>query len=400
MYPGLVNCTTIDWFHTWPEDALTNVALRFLDAVKLPSDEVKHAVATNFSHFHLSVIDASDRMKGELKRHNYVTPTHYLELTQGYKILLDEKRSELGSACKRLQDGLAKLEDAKEQVGKLVVVVEEKTVVVAKAEEECQELLKVIVAEKQVADAQKAQVEADSERIGKEAAECDAIAADAKADLDVAMPALNKAMAEVEKLDKSSITELKTFQKPPPLAATTLEAVMIYFGKKTDWSSAKTEMANPQFLHNVKHYDKDNVPASIINKIRKYVDRSDFAPEMVAKQSKAAAALCTWVHAIYIYAGVAKEVEPKRNALKNAQKTLGVKQAALKVAQDALAEVVAKVADLKFKYDTSVGQKNALRAEAQDLSEKLDRADKLISGLAGEYTRWQASIGSFQVRVS
>ena len=175
---------------------------------------------------------------------------------------------------------------------------------------------------------------------------------------------------------------------------------MIYFGMKTDWSSAKTEMANPQFLHNVKHYDKDNVPASIINKIRKYVDRSDFAPEMVAKQSKAAAALCTWVHAIYIYAGVAKEVEPKRNALKNAQKTLGVKQAALKVAQDALAEVVAKVADLKFKYDTSVGQKNALRAEAQDLSEKLDRADKLISGLAGEYTRWQASIGSFQVRVS
>jgi dynein heavy chain len=25
MYPGLVNCTTIDWFSDWPEDALLEV---------------------------------------------------------------------------------------------------------------------------------------------------------------------------------------------------------------------------------------------------------------------------------------------------------------------------------------------------------------------------------------
>jgi hypothetical protein len=35
-------------------------------------------------------------------------------------------------------------------------------------------------------------VEADSERISKEAEQCNAIAADAKADLDIAMPALEK----------------------------------------------------------------------------------------------------------------------------------------------------------------------------------------------------------------
>lgn len=41
------------------------------------------------------------------------------------------------------------------------------------------------------------QVETDSERIAKEEVECKAIAADAQADLDVALPALEKAMAEV-----------------------------------------------------------------------------------------------------------------------------------------------------------------------------------------------------------
>jgi dynein heavy chain len=40
-------------------------------------------------------------------------------------------------------------------------------------------------------------VEADSERIGQEAAECKAISDDAEADLAIAMPALEKAMEEV-----------------------------------------------------------------------------------------------------------------------------------------------------------------------------------------------------------
>jgi dynein heavy chain len=28
MYPGLVNCTTIDWFHTWPAEALQVICFR------------------------------------------------------------------------------------------------------------------------------------------------------------------------------------------------------------------------------------------------------------------------------------------------------------------------------------------------------------------------------------
>ena len=53
------------------------------------------------------------------------------------------------------------------------------------------------------------QVEQESERIGKDAMECQIIADDAEADLAVAMPALEKAMAEVDKLDKTSITEAR-----------------------------------------------------------------------------------------------------------------------------------------------------------------------------------------------
>lgn len=30
QYPALVNCTTIDWFHEWPKEALLEVAVKFI----------------------------------------------------------------------------------------------------------------------------------------------------------------------------------------------------------------------------------------------------------------------------------------------------------------------------------------------------------------------------------
>ena len=39
MYPAFVNCTTIDWFHEWPQDALLEVADRYLADMDLGGEE-------------------------------------------------------------------------------------------------------------------------------------------------------------------------------------------------------------------------------------------------------------------------------------------------------------------------------------------------------------------------
>lgn len=42
MFPGLINCTSIDWFFPWPEDALIGVADRFLSEITIfPSEEIQ-----------------------------------------------------------------------------------------------------------------------------------------------------------------------------------------------------------------------------------------------------------------------------------------------------------------------------------------------------------------------
>lgn len=97
MYPAFVNCTTIDWFGEWPKDALLEVAEKYLEEVNLgdppkievgddqPPPDIRQSVASVFVTVHRSVVEMSERMLFEMKRHNYVTPTNYLELVSGYK---------------------------------------------------------------------------------------------------------------------------------------------------------------------------------------------------------------------------------------------------------------------------------------------------------------------------
>lgn len=58
------------------------------------------------------------------------------------------------------------------------------------------------------------------------------IADEAKADLALAMPAMDAAQAALKALNKADINELKAFQKPPVLVRFVMEPVCILLGAK------------------------------------------------------------------------------------------------------------------------------------------------------------------------
>lgn len=76
---------------SWPDDALTIVARRFLDDIEM-DDTVKEGCVEMCKEFHQTTRKLSDRFLATLQRHNYVTPTSYLELISTYKTLLAKKR--------------------------------------------------------------------------------------------------------------------------------------------------------------------------------------------------------------------------------------------------------------------------------------------------------------------
>ncbi|WIA13292.1 hypothetical protein OEZ85_006876 [Tetradesmus obliquus] len=396
MFPGLVNCTTTDWFTEWPPDALYEVATRQMAAENLGSEEVKQAVCKMFVTAHQSVEAMSRSMWQSLKRHNYVTPTNYLETVRNYKALLAEKRTELLAKSNKLKGGLTKLDETRVQVTEMKKVVEQKQVVVAQAKTNCEELLVQIVQDKRVADEQEKQVNAEATKIAKETEEANIIANQVSAELEKALPALQEAEAALNVLTKKDISELKAYSKPPALVEMTLSGVMTVLKRPATWEESKKQLGDANFMMKLLNYDKDNMDDALLKKINKFTVNADFTPDSVGKVSLAAKGMCMWVCAMEVYGTVAKDVGPKRARLKAAQENLARKQAALASAQEQLALVLAKVKSLRDKYEESMSRKKVLEDELNDLEGKLQRAEKLVTGLAGERTRWESSISGYE----
>ncbi|KAF8058055.1 DHC10 [Scenedesmus sp. PABB004] len=391
MFPGLVNATTIDWFCEWPADALCEVATRQMAGESLGSDEVKAAVAKMFVTAHQSVESTSRALWASLRRRNYVTPTNYLETrprSPPRRALLAEKRAKLLAKSGKLTGGLAKLDETRAQVTEMKVVVQGKQVVVTQAKADCEELLVEIVQDKRV--------NAEATKIAKETEEANAIAQQVSAELDKALPALEEAEAALNVLTKKDISELKAYSKPPALVELTLSGVMTVLKRPPSWEEAKKALGDASFMSRLLNFDKDGLDEALLKKLAKLTAAPEFSPDAVGKVSLAARGLCMWVRAMEVYGRVAKDVGPKRARLRAAQDNLARKQAALAAAQEALAAVLAKVKALRDRYEESTARKTVLEAELTDLEGKLLRAEKLVTGLAGERVRWQGSIAGYE----
>ena len=104
-----------------------------------------------------------------------------------------------------------------------------------------------------------------------------------------------------------------------------------------------------KFLESLKEYDKDNIPAPIIAKIRSnYIGNPEFDPALIKNVSSACQGLCKWIIAISTYDNIYKVVAPKKESLRVAQEILNDQMAKLEVKRKELAVVTNK---LQVLYD-------------------------------------------------
>jgi dynein heavy chain len=403
QFPAMISCCTIDWFHAWPEDALEMVAYKFLEDVDMPTD-VRGHVVDMCKHFHENVRLLSKTYFEELRRHNYVTPTSYLELIQTFKALLGRKRDEISTLQSRYVTGVEKLDFASEQVA----VMQEELVALqpqlVRTSEEVAAKMKQIEADSVEVDAKKAVVAADEAVAAKAAAEANAIKSECEEDLAVALPALENAIKALDTLKPSDVGEVKAMKNPPAGVKLVMEAVCIMKGVKSDrvkdpdgsgkmvedfWGPSKRLLGDMKFLQSLKEYDKDNISPKAMKVIRdKFVPDETFRPEPLKKVSAAAVGLCSWVLAMEVYDRVAKVVAPKKAKLAEAEAELSVQMAKLDEKRTELKAVTDKLQALKDELDAMVAKKKDLAANIELCAKKLERAEQLIGGLGGERSRW------------
>ncbi|CAB0039667.1 unnamed protein product [Trichogramma brassicae] len=280
-YPGLVNCTTIDWIFPWPEQALQAVAsVTLRDITHIPETH-RDAVVQHAVYVHVTVNQYTSDFLTKLRRPNYVTPRHYLDALEIYINLLSEKRIYIEGQCSRLAGGLNKIADASANLDKLNAILAVQRVKVKNQTENCEKMLVVIsentevaVAKKTLSEEKRKEIEDRNKTIAKESSE-------AKAALAEAQPALDGAKAALANLDKSDITEIRSFATPPEPVQIICECVAILQGvKEISWKSAKGIMADPNFLRTLQEMNVDVITLKQQQMVRAHLKKSSKMEQM------------------------------------------------------------------------------------------------------------------------
>ncbi|ELK12135.1 Dynein heavy chain 3, axonemal [Pteropus alecto] len=444
MFPSLINCCTIDWFQSWPTDALELVANKFLEDVEL-DDNIRREVVSMCKYFQENVKELSLDYYHTLRRHNYVTPTSYLELILTFKTLLNSKRQEVDMMRNRYLTGLQKLEFAASQVAVMQVELTALQPQLIHTSEETARMMVKIEEETREADAKKLVVQADEKEADKAAAVAQGIKVrraggvgvtrvplpppeglaplcrclpflqnECEGDLAEAMPALEAALAALDTLNPADISLVKSMQNPPGPVKLVMESICVMKGLKPErkpdpsgsgkmiedyWGVSRKILGDLKFLESLKTYDKDNVPPAIMKRIRdRFIDHPDFQPAVIKNVSSACEGLCKWVRAMEVYDRVAKVVAPKRERLREAEGKLATQMQALNRKHAELKLVEGRLQALNDEFEEMNAKKTTLEENIQICSQKLIRAEKLISGLGGEKDRWTEAARQLGIR--
>ncbi|MEJ1273094.1 hypothetical protein NN561_003953 [Cricetulus griseus] len=342
-FPAIVNCTAINWFHEWPQQALESVSLRFLQNTKGIETEVKQSISKFMAFVHTSVNKASQSYLTNEQRYNYTTPKSFLEFIRLYQNLLDRNGKELQAKVERLENGLLKLHSTSAQVDDLKAKLATQEVELKLKNEDADKLIQVVGVETTKVSREKAIADEEEQKVALIMLEVQQKQRDCEEDLAKAEPALTAAQAALNTLNKTNLTELKTFGSPPLAVSNVSAAVMVLMApggkvpKDRSWKAAKITMAKvDSFLDSLIHFDKENIHENCLKAIRPYLQDPAFNPEFVATKSYAASGLCSWVINIVRFYEVFCDVEPKRQALNKATSDLTA-------AQEKLAAIKAKI---------------------------------------------------------
>ncbi|XP_059938625.1 dynein axonemal heavy chain 9 isoform X2 [Mesoplodon densirostris] len=402
-FPAIVNCTAIDWFHEWPQQALESVSFRFLQNTEDIEPTVKPSISKFMAFAHTSVNHTSQSYLSNEQRYNYTTPKSFLEFIRLYKSLLCRNGRELKSKMERLENGLLKLHSTSAQVDDLKAKLAAQEVELKQKSADADKLIQVVGAETDKASREKAIADKEAQKVALLMLEVKQKQEDCEEDLAKAEPALTAAQAALSTLTKTNLTELKSFGSPPLAVSNVSAAVMALVApggkvpKDRSWKAAKVTMAKVDaFLDSLIHFDKENIHENCLKAVKPYLQDPEFNPEFVATKSYAAAGLCSWVINIVKFYEVFCDVEPKRQALSKATSDLAAAQEKLAAVKAKIAHLNENLAKLTAKFKKATADKLRCQHEAEVTAGTISLANRLVGGLASENVRWTEAVQNFK----
>lgn len=410
MFPALINCCTLDWFTEWPDEALTGVARRKIDDYvdEFNISGTVDSIVDMFRLMHKSVETISVKYLGEMKRHNYVTPTSFLEQLNLYIKILRDKTEENHKQFKRFEDGLKKLQQAEEDVAKLQDKLTEDKPKLEKAEIEANLLIEKVTKQTAIQNEKDKIIAKDEIEALKQEAIVNQTTKEAQIVQEESDRKLNEVLAKTKNLDKGQVVQLRGYPQPP-LGGKLVAQALCYMildeskvpklyklGIDEMWAVAKKDLmgdTNELFKIISETYNKEDIDPKRIMAVEKNCKtHAGWKFDAANKVSEAVGLFWLWVEAMIEFNRMYLEAGPQRLRLAALKEELAV---TLENTREKKKMREESQATLKSLEDICMAKKNEKEALARKINEctlKLQRAEKLTSLLADEKQRWKEEI--------
>lgn len=393
-YPGIISCTTIINFVSWPVDALIEVGKNFLD-INNPDPEIKAEltidIAEILSEIHLSVGNILQKMESEIKRKAYFTSNNYINLIKMFNEYLKFKQNYYENNINKYIQGLDKIKIGKEKINLMSIELEIKNKEEIEKQRDLEAILERIKEEKVLAEAQEVIVEHEKEKNSIHTKLFEKNLQELNKELEEVEKPMHEAKELVnDKIDRNKLAEFKGMQNVSEEVQRVFFALIAFWDKKPVWSDVKSYL---QELDYDKLKDIENLPITeeiLEKKVQKF--SREFNLESLNKKNTMIPSLAQYIIAVEKYFKSKWKFEIKTRKQKQANDSL-------RLAKEKLDKLTIEYDQLKMKLQGLEDEKRAKEAildEIKEMSikikEKITRANSLTEAFKTEEVRWTESL--------
>lgn len=410
--PSLVNCNTIDWFLPWPEQALSAVAMHYLNDIEVEEQHLNSIInicvdmQSRVSHY-------SELYYQQLRRYYYVTPMSFIELLNLFKNLLKKRSEEIKKEIYRYENGLSTLEMSEQLVMTMKEQIDKKLQPqLTESKKQCTEKaaeLEILTKSLTIQEEETSKKEQISAEIEKESKEISEVSNVKLLEITSKKERANQLAAEIKDKD---IAVIKSLKKPTPSLekfTTCLCLLMLkdchpkVKGKETPsyfLHAVNNLLSKSEFLKNFKTF-KDGklytMPKDNIDHLRDIIETLNVEKaEFEASKGDVAFFACREANALYEIINLYKDlyyinIEYIPTKMKADEATAKYKEA-----QEILNKIREELAETRKVKQQKEDERIALETKKEELTKMLEKCKKrleagteLVSSLASEKSDWK-----------
>ncbi|XP_017783105.1 PREDICTED: cytoplasmic dynein 2 heavy chain 1 [Nicrophorus vespilloides] len=380
--PSLLQKCYLCWMNEWSTKTIQSIPNLLINKYNEKKDkEVQVEPCEGFEKILNSSIDSK-----------LLTPIRYITMINMYIEIYTEKEKMIISKQKKLQAGVAKLNEAKNVVADLKVNAAEQQVKLSEKQGKANKALDMISntmknanVHKEEMETLKKQTEAENIQLVKRKKEIETELAEVE-------PLIQQARQAVGNIKNESLSEIRSLRAPPEVIRDILEGVLRLMGiQDTSWNSMKTFLAKRGVKEDIRSFDASRITPDNRQSVEKLVQNKSesFDPKSAKRASVAAAPLAAWVLANVRYSKVVEKIRPLEREQNKLQQNLTDAESQLSELSAGLLDVDATVAKLKGQLSTFTREAAELEIKLNAAEETLNSAKGLVEKLSDEYDRWQ-----------